>query len=91
MSEETKTAKPVESAKSDAVQSTAATKAPTTRPARPTRSNDRYRRDGRNFDRGNRRPIRWAIAHIKSTYNNKIIYFYIFYFQEKTHLYLTKN
>ena len=69
MSEETKR---VEGSKSEAkapVQKTTGDYRPSSRPS------GRYQRrdQNRSFDRGPRRPIRWAIAHIKSTYNNTIV------------------
>ena len=64
MSEETKN---VETPKSE-------TAAPAEKSAKVVQSSGRPpRRDGRSSDRFHRRPIRWAIAHIKSTYNNTIV------------------
>lgn len=65
MSEETKTPEaPKEQAAVEKTEEKSPRRTPSTRPPR---------RDGRSFDRTARKPLRWAIAHIKSTYNNTIV------------------
>ncbi len=83
-SEKTTTEAPVKkAAESSAPKTPTTTTAPKTNPARPatarpapTRPGGRpnFRPGDRRMDsRPPRRPLRWAVAHIKSTYNNTIV------------------
>ena len=74
---EAKAAAPTTPKKAEQVTKSASSvpRSTSTRPARPvSRSPSRSGRGDRRFDsRPPRRPLRWAIAHIKSTYNNTIV------------------